>query len=234
MTNNQTPSKEEILKAIERLEKNQDDKVGILTELGITAVGAVGAGATAAALGTTTAAIPIVTALTGIGMVVAAPVTLVAGAAIAGGAAFYGAAQLLKDSGSQDGKRKEILNQYRERLKDIEAKERSAKLNEDDKTQFYLFLKEPLKHGLLSVEDAHQLMQAVENGSLSLSDAYRLIGDLLSENPVNAKHLLAAVEKQIAVCPNCSHELRPPTNRGERTLRCPKCQHSWQWSPKVP
>ena len=49
------------------------------------ALGAGGAGAAALVLGETIASIPIITALTGFGMVVAAPVALVAGAAVVGG-----------------------------------------------------------------------------------------------------------------------------------------------------
>lgn len=32
-------------------------------------------------------------------------------------------------------------------------------------------------------------------------------------------------------CPKCSQKLRAPDNRGKLTLTCPKCKHSWQWTP---
>lgn len=39
-------------------------------------------------------------------------------------------------------------------------------------------------------------------------------------------------EKVIISCPNCPQNLRVPSNRGELTLTCPKCKHTWLWSPK--
>jgi hypothetical protein len=38
-------------------------------------------------------------------------------------------------------------------------------------------------------------------------------------------------EKLITVCPICSQKLRAPIDRGILTLSCPKCNHSWRWSP---
>ena len=46
-------TKEQLLKAIEKLEKNPHDKLGILADIGIGAVGAVGAGAAVVAFGGT-------------------------------------------------------------------------------------------------------------------------------------------------------------------------------------
>jgi hypothetical protein len=218
-------TKEQLIKIIENLEKNPNDRVGILADIGVTALGAAGAGAAAAVLGTTTASIPIITAVTGIGMVVAAPVALVAGAAVAGGAAVYGMSRLIKDGGFNEGKRKQLLNDYKDRLKEVEAKERGSKIDEHDKTKFYSFLKEPLKYNLISPDDAHQLMQAVENGQIPLSEAYKLVKDILSG------HQKVQPEKTVTSCPKCSQKLRAPKNLGQINLRCPKCKYSWLWSP---
>jgi hypothetical protein len=181
MPDKQNLTKDQLLKIIEKLEKNPNDRVGILADIGVAALGAAGAGAAAAVLGTTTASIPMITALTGIGMVVAAPVALVAGAAAAGGAAVYGVSRLIKDGGFHEGKRNQLLNEYKEKLREVEAKERQSNFDEHDRTRFYSFLKEPLKHNLISPNDAQQLMQAVENGHISLSEAYKLVGQVLSD-----------------------------------------------------
>lgn len=226
MADTKHPTKEQLLKTIEQLEKNPHDRVGILAELGITAIAAAGAGSAAAFFGATTASIPVITAVTGLGLVVAAPVGLVAGAAVAGGAVAYGIAQLIKDGSLHEGKRQRILDECRERLKDIEKKERQAALGKDDKTNFYVFLKEPLKLNLISPEDAHQLMKTVENGQISLSEAYQLVESLFSGNqPQNT-------EKVITSCPSCSQKLHAPSHLGKLILTCPKCKHRWQWQPK--
>ena len=53
MSANKTPTKEQILKSIEQLEKNPHDKLRILADIGIGVVGAAGAGAAVAAFGGT-------------------------------------------------------------------------------------------------------------------------------------------------------------------------------------
>ena len=167
---------------IERLKQNPDDKVGIFAEVGIAGVGMVAGGAAAAIFGATTASIPIVTALTGFGVVVAAPVALVGGAAVAGGAAAYGIAQLMRGSRYNEGKRNELLRSYQDKLKEIERKERIGNLKDKDKTNFYIFLEAPLKFNLISSEDAQALITAVENGQMPVKEAYNLIGNILNES----------------------------------------------------
>lgn len=231
MSEDKNLTKEQLLKTIEQLEKNPNDKVGILADVGVATLSAAGigfGGFVAATIGTTTASIPIITAITGItGAVIAAPVALVAGAAVAGGAAAYGVGRLIKDSAKDssfhEGKRKQLLNELKEKLRETEAKERQSNFDERDKTKFHLFLKEPLKHNLISPDDAHQLMQAVENGQITLSEAYKLVGQVFSPSQTTE------TEKVIIPCPKCSQKLRAPSNLGQLNLTCPKCKHSWLW-----
>jgi hypothetical protein len=178
MAGKQKFTKEQLIKLIEQLEKNPNDRIGILGDAGVTVLGAAGAGAAAALFGSTTASIPLFTALTGFGVVVAAPFAAVAGAAVVGGAAVYGVSRLIKDGGFNEGKRKQLLNELNEKLKEIEINERQSKLNVRDKTEFYSFLKEPLEHKLISPDDAHQLIKDVESGRISLVEAYKLVRDL--------------------------------------------------------
>ena len=104
MTENKR-SKEDMLKAIERLENNPGDRLTFLTDIGAIGVGAVGAGAAAFAFGGTTASI-----LFGLVTIpVAAPVAVVAGAAVLGGAAIFGAKRFLIDGTHHEGKREEML-----------------------------------------------------------------------------------------------------------------------------
>ena len=80
MSENKTPTKEQILKAIEQLEKNPNDKLGILADIGIGVVGAASAGAAVAAFGGTSLLFGLIT--------VAPPVGLVVGGAALGAAAL--------------------------------------------------------------------------------------------------------------------------------------------------
>ena len=64
MADKQKFTKEQLIKLIEQIEKNPNDRIGILGDAGVTVLGAAGAGAAAALLGSTTASIPLFTALT--------------------------------------------------------------------------------------------------------------------------------------------------------------------------
>ncbi|MGG6242541.1 hypothetical protein ACQ4N7_28350 [Nodosilinea sp. AN01ver1] len=174
-------TKKELLQAIEKLEKNPHDRIRILGELGIAGIGAGAAGAAAAILGSTSIAVPVVTALTGFTVVAAAPVALVAGATVAGAAATYGLAKLAFGGAFQEGKRSEIKKNLIARLKEIEAKERQDELGEIDKTNFMVFLKEPIQSNFITTEQAESLMQLVESGRMEIQEAYNHLYSLISE-----------------------------------------------------
>lgn len=176
MTERKTPSKEQILKAIEQLEKNPNDKMGILADIGIAGVGAAGAGAAAFAFGGGT--LPVLFGLMTIS--VAAPLGVVAGAAVLGGAALVGAKRVLIDGTRMEGKKAEMLKQLKEQLNEVKVKERASRVQDIDKKEFHTFLYEPVRLDLISAKDAHDLMMAVETGQMPLTKAYQLVQDIIN------------------------------------------------------
>jgi hypothetical protein len=64
-------------------------------------------------------------------------------------------------------------------LKEVEAKERTSSIGDDDKTQFHIFLKEPVRLDLISPKQAQDLITTVENGQLPLKEAYELVQDVI-------------------------------------------------------
>lgn len=181
MTQSKKPSKKDIIEAIDKLAKNPDARTKILGEMGVAGMGAAGAGALAAVFGASIAPIPIVTALTGFGMVVAAPVTLVAGAAIAGSAAAYGLTKLATSGAYDKGKKEEIKQKLEDKLKELEAEEQKSSLTEDNKNSFIIFLKEPLQFDLITAEQAQELIALVENGQMTLEESYSLLDGVIKE-----------------------------------------------------
>ena len=173
MSENKTPTKEQILKAIEQLEKNPNDKLGILADIGIGVVGAAGAGAAVAAFGGTSLLFGLIT--------VAPPVGLVVGGAALGAAALVGAKRILFNGTFTQGKKAEMLRQLKEQLKEVEAKARASKLGDSDKTKFIILLKEPVKLNLISPKDAQALIRAVESGQMPLKEAYHLVESVIQE-----------------------------------------------------
>ncbi|MEG4290323.1 hypothetical protein Q5692_17455 [Microcoleus sp. C2C3] len=180
MSGNKKVTKEQILKALEQLEKNPNDKMGILGDIGIVGVGAVlgagAAGTVAAAAGAT--AIPIVTTVgswLGLSLLGATPVGWVVGTAAAGAAIAYGVSRLTKGGGYNEAKQAEILKQLKEQLREVETKERASKLGESDKTKFIVSLKEPIELNLISPQDAQDLIRAVESGQIPIKEAINMV-----------------------------------------------------------
>ena len=170
MSANKTPTKEQILKAIEQLEKNPHDKLGILGDIGIGVVGAVGAGAAVAAFG----GIPLLFGL----ITVAPPVGLVVGGAALGAAALVGVKRIF-DGTFDEGKKKEMLDNLKKQLKDIEDKETASNLKDSDKTKFIVSLKEPVRLDLISPKDAQDLIRAVESGKIAIKEAIKMVEEVV-------------------------------------------------------
>jgi hypothetical protein len=170
MSANKTPTKEQILKSIEQLEKNPHDKLGILADIGIGVVGAAGAGAAVAAFG----GIPLLFGL----WVVAPPVGLVVGGAALGAAAIVGVKRIFEGN-FNEGKQAEMLKNFKEQLRDIEDKERASNLKDSDKTKFIVSLKEPVRLNLISPKDAQDLIRAVESGQIAIKEAIKMVKDVI-------------------------------------------------------
>ncbi|AFZ06203.1 hypothetical protein Osc7112_1710 [Oscillatoria nigro-viridis PCC 7112] len=174
MSANKTPTKEQILKAIEQLEKNPHDKLGILADIGIGVVGAAGAGAAVAAFG----GVPVLFGL----ITVAPPVGLVVGGALLGAAALVGVKRIF-DGNFDDGKKAEMLENLKQQARDIKAKETASKLEDSDKNKFIVSLKEPVRLNLISPKDAQDLISAVESGQIAIKEAIKMVEDVKAAKP---------------------------------------------------
>ena len=167
MSGNKSVNKEQILKAIEQLEKNPNDKLGILADIGIGVVGAGAAGAAVAAFGGTSILFGLIA--------VAPPVGLVVGGAALGAAALVGAKRIFFDGTFNEGKKAEMIQQLKEQQREVEKKERASKLGESDKTKFIVSLKEPVRLNLISPKEAQDLMRAVESGQIPIKEAINMV-----------------------------------------------------------
>lgn len=173
---NQKPTKEQLLEAIERLEKNPNDNLGFLADIGIGAVGAAGGGAAASVLGASAIFFGL--------LPVAAPLGVVVGGAALGGMALVGLKKMFFDGTYMymEGKKAEMLKQLKEQLREVESKERASHIKDDDKTKFHIFLKDPIMLDLISPQDAQSLINAVQNGQIPLTEAYKLLQNLINSS----------------------------------------------------
>lgn len=168
----QKRSKKELLDAINNLKAGGDGGT-FLTDIGALGAGAVGGGTAAFAFGGTTV-------LFGL-LPVAAPLAVVAGGTLLGGAALVGIKRILIDGTYHGGKRAEIVRQLEDELREVRAEERKGNVKKTDKIKFHVFLERPIKLDLITPEDAQKLMEQVETGKMAISEAYEMIKEILLE-----------------------------------------------------
>ena len=187
MSGTQQATKKQLLKVIDDLEASPSDRVRILGDVGITSVG-IGLGAAAAGTVATIAgatAIPVVTTAAswlGVTAVAATPVGWVVGAALAGGALAYGVSRLIRDSSLSEGRKRELLQVYRERLQEMQRREQVQEITALDRNRFITSLREVIDKDAISPQRAFQLIDAVERGAMPLSQAYSLVAGLLERD----------------------------------------------------
>lgn len=169
-------SRKQILRMIDELETSPNDKMRILGESGITLVGA-GLGAASAAtlagaagattvLGSTTlaGALPFVAAATPVGWVI--------GSAAAAGFMVFAIARLIRGGGLAEGRKYELLSHYREREQELRARESAGEITEVDRTQFIVALREIVEKDAIRPDQAFRLIEQVEAGRISLTQAF--------------------------------------------------------------
>lgn len=191
------PTKAQLVKLIDDLERAPEDKGRILGDVGITFVG-VGLGAAAAtsvasALGATSI-FGVTTAAHWLGLSVLSvtPVGWILGGAAAGGAAVYTVSRLIRNGGMSEGKKAELLIQYQEQMRVIAAKEEAGNISDIDRMSFLIALRELISKDVIPPDVAFRFVERVESGTLAISQAFALISDLLSEVDFGVKPTTAS------------------------------------------
>ena len=185
MSQHQNISKKQLLKVIDDLEARPWDRVRILGDLGIVSMG-VGMGAAAAgtvaflAGATTYPALTAAASWFGVSVVAATPVGWIVGTAVAGGALAYGFSRLIHDGGLSEGRKRELLQVYKERLQEVQRRERSQEITALDRNRFIASLREMIAKDAITPKQAFDLISAVERGAMPLSQAFALVTDLLT------------------------------------------------------
>lgn len=180
-------TKKQLLKVIDDLESSPADRVRILGDIGITSVG-IGLGAAAAgtvAFLTGATAIPVVTTAAswlGVTAVAATPIGWIVGAALAGGALAFGVSRLIRDGGMSEGRKRELLQVYKERLQEVKRREQAQEITAPDRNRFITSLRDMIEKDAISPKQAFQLIDSVERGAMPLSQAYSLVTGLLERN----------------------------------------------------
>ena len=178
--------KQEILAAIDKLEKHPADWGCIATRIGATIVGAGGGGASAGvvtgALGVTKIFILTKAAsLIGLTLVAATPVGWAIALGAAGGAAGLGLASAAANAGQRQKARDHTLNYLRLQLQTWEDKHHSGSITNVERTQFIIALRKPLEANLITPEEAGKLMHHVLEGWISVPNACKSLENLIKK-----------------------------------------------------
>ncbi len=178
------PTKEGLLRLVDSLSNNPNDRVRVLGDGGIiilgSSLGAASSGTIATVLGGKAAF-----SMFGWTLAAATPIGWVIGGIVAGGAAAYGISRLIKDGAISEGRKKELLQQYKEQLRDIKEKENINSITHKDKTNFIISMRILIDKDIFSPEDASMIISQVENGQILISDALLLIQNLFDEQNIN-------------------------------------------------
>lgn len=118
----------------------------------------------------------------GVTAVAATPVGWIIGAALAGGALAYGVSRLIRDGGLSEGRKRELLQAYKERLQEMQRREQAQEITAPDRNQFITSLREMIEKDAIAPKKAFQLIDAVERGAMPLSQAYALVAGLLESH----------------------------------------------------
>jgi hypothetical protein len=182
-----TVTKKRLLRLISELESNPNDKGRILGESGIViagvGLGAAAAGTVASMAGATSIwGISTLAGWAGLSLAAATPVGWIVGCAAVAGAIFYAVARLIRGGALSEGRKKQLLQKYKDDLRRIKAVERIQATSAYDRTRFICSLKELIEKDLLTPHMAFRLIEQVEAGRIPISQAIELIQDILDKS----------------------------------------------------
>jgi len=191
-------TKASLLKMIDELERNPNDRIRILGDAGITmlgtALGFAAASTIAAATGVTSiAGITTAAGWIGLTIVAATPVGWIVGCSALASVAAYSVTRLIRNGSHAEAKKSELAVQFREQARSVATRENAQQTTTSERTAFILSLREPVAENLLTPDTAFRLIEQVERGGIPLTEASKLVqavlADKLSTFPIPIKTL---------------------------------------------
>ena len=173
----------EYKKALAKIEKNPNDRIGILGKLLGVGIGGVGGGAVAAVTGH-----PAFFTFFGVGIwVVAAPVGMVTGAAVAGGVLAYGVTKLISSGVRSDIKTQENIKKLREEIRKNSINHISG--TEGDISKLSRVYQELISLNAISEETVKNLLESIKSNNIDFTFTYKTALELLDQKQNNIKEL---------------------------------------------
>lgn len=173
-------SKGEYIEALERLKKSPRDRIGILGDLGVTAIGAIagsaaagsvaGAAGAATLMGSSTAA----SILGGI-FVTTTPLGWVVGTALVGGAAGYSVSRLVRSGGKSDARKHSYIRELEDTVAERAKEQVSPTVSEVEITAVVNAIEALIRCDKIPQSYATRLLEAMLAQKISANDAFSLL-----------------------------------------------------------
>jgi hypothetical protein len=182
-------SKERLLRLIDELKNNPNDKIRVLGEVGIVSISASGAPlASVAAIAGVKSVFGLSVAAQFFGWMPALfltglSLTLLIGFVSGLGLLGYALANMVRSGGVAEGHKAALLEKYRIQVKDIEAAHQSTSITDADRTHFIISLRELVNADAIPIASAFRMIEMVEAGRMPISQAIAMSKACMETKP---------------------------------------------------
>lgn len=179
-------SKEEYIKALEKLKNQDSDIFGVLGDLGALGLGGAGGAVAAPIIAGLFGATELLgsTWLAGVlgGIFVATtPIGWVIGSAAVGGALAYGIAQLVRSGATSDTHRERDIEVITQRIAGFEQKANASNVTGAKFKNLIESIQILVENDILSHQKSNELIIGVQSGRISFDFAFQAINELIKQ-----------------------------------------------------
>lgn len=178
-------SLEEYIKALEKMKRSPQDRLGILGELGATGIGVTAGVAISSSVAgvvgaSTLAGSTTLASILGGVFVTTTPVGWVIGAAVAGGALAYAATKAIKSGNKTDLLKARTIRELKDRIQSLRDAASKGDVSIDQKfSELISSVQNLVVNNRLTQKKGTEVLEAVEAGQLSISEAFDLLQALI-------------------------------------------------------
>ena len=180
---------EEYVCALEKMKRNPRDRVGILSELGVTGLGVAagfalsGSIAGAAGVATLAGSTTLASILGGI-FVTTTPVGWVVGSTLAGGSLAYAAGRLVRSGGKCDARKHMNIRELEQRINTMRKEAQCSFGHNMKMSKVITSIQDLVSSSHLGQDKATEILAAIEKKHLSVDEAFVLLQEIVNEKRV--------------------------------------------------
>ena len=177
-------TREQYIKALEKMKKSPRDRLGVLGELGATGLGgAAGAGlagtaATAAGVATIFGSSTLGSILGGV-FVTSTPVGWFAGSVALGGVMGYGISKVVGSGGKSDAIKQMNIHELQDKIRNLQGQAQSETKDNNKVKRVIEGVQLLIENEKISQDDATRLLAGIQNESISVDFVFNTVNEML-------------------------------------------------------